>query len=107
MIIIVELLEIYENQSTTWDCGFSFLLILCLLTSSRFVRFNVSRTGALGGIWGEGVSCFLFEFEIFGFFLIDAIDENEEFVDEDRFPLSMTSVVFTPFLCDLSELFVF
>ena len=96
-------------QYITLAFTLSPFLKLCLLTSSRFVRFNVSRTGARGGIWGEGVSCFLvfLEFVILGFFLIDATDENDEFVDEDRFPLSMISAVSIIFCFDLSEFLVF
>ena len=86
----------------------SSLLMAFFFTSSRFVLFNVSKTGARGGIWGEesGFNTF-FIFLVAGFFFIEARDEKDDPVDDDILPRSIPSLLFRTFLVALSDPLLF
>ena len=72
----------------------SSTLVVCLFTSSRFVRFNVSRTGARGGIIGEDSGFAVsFGFAAIGFLLMEAIEEKDEPAEVDKSRRSKPSLV--------------
>ena len=60
------------------------LFVDCFVTSSLFVRFNVSRTGARGGILGDESERLKRWWDVPAFFFrIDATEETEDSVEED------------------------